>query len=50
MQQAADTFKSPPPASAARIPVIRAARADTGLLVASRMDGNVITASVTYGT
>lgn len=44
------TGKRPFPERASVMPTISAARPDHGLAVAWRIDGNVITASVTYGT
>ena len=49
-QQEAATVISPPPRRAIRIPATSAAAPATGCSVACTMAGNVITASVTYGT
>lgn len=49
-QQMTDTGKSPAPSHAAIMPAISAARPEIGLCVACTIAGNVMTASVTYGT
>jgi len=49
-QQMMDTGKRPAPHRAATIPAARAKAPAAGDWVASTMAGNVITASVTYGT
>ena len=49
-QASTDTGKSPAPSHARTIPAIKAINPETGLAVASNIDGKVMTASVTYGT
>lgn len=50
MQHAADTLNRLAPFHAKRVPAANARPPDAGVCVEYRMVGNVITASVTYGT